>query len=52
MNEVSVKLQNCYESVRAKTDFVPKVAVVLGSGLGDFADTMKDIVAEIDYKEI
>ncbi|MBO4292124.1 MAG: purine-nucleoside phosphorylase [Lachnospiraceae bacterium] len=52
MNEVSKKLQSCYESIRKKTDFVPKVAVVLGSGLGDFADTMKDIVCEIDYSEI
>ena len=46
------KLKRCLESVRAKTDFVPRVAVVLGSGLGDFADTMKDIVCEIDYSEI
>ncbi|MCR5282219.1 MAG: purine-nucleoside phosphorylase [Lachnospiraceae bacterium] len=52
MNEVTQKLQNCYESVRARTDFVPKVAIVLGSGLGDYADTMSDIVAEIAYDEI
>ncbi|MCR5419347.1 MAG: purine-nucleoside phosphorylase, partial [Lachnospiraceae bacterium] len=51
-NDVTMKLQSCYESVRAKTDFVPKIAVVLGSGLGDFADTMKDIVAEISYSDI
>ncbi|MCR4690802.1 MAG: purine-nucleoside phosphorylase [Lachnospiraceae bacterium] len=52
MNEVSKKLQSCYESVRARTDFVPKVAVVLGSGLGDFADTMSNVVCEIDYSQI
>ena len=38
MNQVYAKLQNCYECVRKKTDFVPKVAIVLGSGLGDYAE--------------
>ena len=42
-NEVSEKLQKCLCSVREKTDFVPQVAIVLGSGL---------VEAEIDYKEI
>ena len=37
-NEVSEKLQKCLCSVREKTDFVPQVAIVLGSGLGDYAD--------------
>ena len=30
-------LMRCVRSVRTKTDFVPKVALVLGSGLGDYA---------------
>ena len=51
MNELYEKLKNCYDSVRAKTDFVPKVALVLGSGLGNYADSIK-IVTEIDYKAI
>lgn len=51
MNEVYEKLKRCYKSVREKTDFVPKVALVLGSGLGDYANDIK-VVAEIDYKEI
>ena len=33
MNPVYEKLLRCLESVKAKTDFVPDVAVVLGSGL-------------------
>lgn len=46
MNQVYVKLQNCYECVRKKTDFVPKVAIVLGSGLGDYAEQIR-VVTEI-----
>ena len=51
MNEIYEKLKKCYDSVRTKTDFVPKVALVLGSGLGDYANDIK-VVAEIDYKDI
>ena len=51
MNELYSKLKNCYDSVRAKTDFVPKVALVLGSGLGNYADSIK-IEAEINYQDI
>lgn len=32
------KLNRCYNAVRAITDFQPEVALVLGSGLGGFAD--------------
>ena len=45
------KLLACLESVRAKTDFKPEVAVILGSGLGDFADEI-EIVDSISYNEI
>ncbi len=45
------KLQNCLKCVRKKTDFVPKVALVLGSGLGDFADNI-DVECIIPYSEI
>ncbi|MDD5939264.1 MAG: purine-nucleoside phosphorylase [Lachnospiraceae bacterium] len=38
-------------AVRKVTDFQPKVALTLGSGLGNFADTMK-VEAEISYKDI
>ena len=51
MGQVYDKLIRCYDSVRSKTDFVPKVALVLGSGLGDYADNIK-IETEIDYKDI
>lgn len=44
-------LMRCVRSVRTKTDFVPKVALVLGSGLGDYAAQIQVEVA-VDYHEI
>ena len=37
-------LMRCVRSVRTKTDFVPKVALVLGSGLGDYASQPRWII--------
>ncbi|HAQ52178.1 MAG TPA: purine-nucleoside phosphorylase [Lachnospiraceae bacterium] len=51
MNPVYDKLQKCLKCVREKVDFVPDVALVLGSGLGDYADTMK-VVSDLSYKDI
>lgn len=51
MNEVFEKLERCYESVKKKVDFTPKVALVLGSGLGDYADSIR-VEAELPYGEI
>ncbi len=45
------KLQKCYESFRAKIDFVPEVALILGSGLGALADEI-DVSATLNYDEI
>lgn len=33
-------------------NFKPEIALVLGSGLGDFADTAVDVYAALDYSEI
>lgn len=38
--------------IEAKTDFVPEIAIVLGSGLGDYADTLDEVIAEFDYASI
>lgn len=46
------EVQRCKEIIRQKTDFVPKVALVLGSGLGGYADHMENIVCEIPYSEL
>ena len=45
------KLMKCLRSVREKTDFVPEVALILGSGLGDYADGI-EIVDTVDYSDI
>lgn len=51
MNEIYKKLETCLESVRSKTDFKPEIALILGSGLGDYADEIQ-IEHTIDYTEI
>lgn len=51
MNAVYEKLMNCYRCVREKTDFQPEVAIVLGSGLGDYADNIQ-VVSEVPYSDI
>ena len=51
MSEVYDKLIRCYESVRKQVDFVPEVALVLGSGLGDYADKI-EVKATLDYHDI
>lgn len=51
MNPIYEKLLKCYESIRQKTDFVPEVALILGSGLGDYGDTIK-IETTVDYHDI
>ena len=51
MNEIYDKLMHCLACVREKTDFVPKVAIVLGSGLGDYAESIK-VEYELPYSEI
>lgn len=51
MNPVYEKLLNCYESIKDRVPFEPDVALILGSGLGDYADNIK-VVSEIEYKDI
>ena len=51
MSEVYRKLQTCLESVRARTSFQPEIALILGSGLGDYADEI-DIEETLEYTAI
>ncbi len=45
------KLKKCYESLRKKTDFIPKIGIVLGSGLGGYGDRLKAETSVL-YSEI
>ena len=45
------KLQRCCESCRNRIPFAPKLALILGSGLGDYAENFP-IEGEIPYQEI
>lgn len=51
MNEVYEKINRAYESIKERIPFVPKVALILGSGLGDYADGI-DVKEIIDYHDI
>lgn len=51
MNPAYEKLLKCYDSYKAKIDFTPKVALILGSGLGDYADDIR-VVDTLDYHDI
>ena len=45
------QLQTAFEYIRSRTDFVPRVGMTLGSGLGNFADRL-DKVCEIPFDDI
>jgi purine-nucleoside phosphorylase len=51
MSEVYDKLLRCYHSVREKVSFEPQIALILGSGLGDYAEHIQ-VEAVLDYHEI
>lgn len=44
-------LIDCLKDIRKITDFEPEIGIVLGSGLGDFANNIK-VVSIIPYSEI
>jgi purine-nucleoside phosphorylase len=51
MSSAYEKVAKCVEAIRAKTSFEPDVALVLGSGLGNYAENIK-IEAEVSYSDI
>ena len=51
MPDVKTRLDRALESVRKITDFQPQLALVLGSGLGAFADSIRTGCV-IDYAQI
>lgn len=51
MNKTEDKLQSCFAQIRERTQMKPAVALVLGSGLGDYAAQLR-VECEIPYSEI
>ena len=51
MGAVYQKLEKCLHSLREKTSFQPQVALILGSGLGDYADDIQ-IEETVNYTDI
>ncbi len=51
MNPVYEKLMTCYKCFQEKINFTPEVALILGSGLGDYAKDIK-VEATLDYHDI
>lgn len=51
MNKQYELLNKCLDQIRLRTDFLPEIAVVLGSGLGNFADRIKSECV-INYSDI
>lgn len=51
MNKVYEKLMKCFESVQKRIHFRPEIALVLGSGLGDYADGIQ-VEEVLDYSHI
>lgn len=45
------KLQKCYEFVKAKIDFKPEIALILGTALGNLAEKI-NIQATLNYEDI
>ena len=51
MKDEYKRIMGCLECIQKKVNFQPKVALVLGSGLGDYGDNI-DIRYRVDYAEI
>lgn len=45
------RLEYCAEQIREKTDYVPEIVIVLGTGLGDYVEQV-NVLQVIPYSEI
>lgn len=50
-NAIYEKVVNCVKAIRNITDFQPKIAIILGSGLGDYASNIS-VEVEVPYSDI
>ena len=51
MSDTYERLKNACEYVKARAGMIPDIGIVLGSGLGDFAERA-EIVSAVDYADI
>lgn len=51
MSKIYSRLEKCYNCFKSKISFTPDIALVLGSGLGDYADGI-EIEGTLPYSEI
>ena len=51
MSKVYEMVERCYESNKDRLPFQPQVALILGSGLGDYGDHI-EVVSTLDYHDI
>lgn len=51
MGKVFDRLEKTFKQIRERTDFVPEIALVLGSGLGNYAECMR-VVSEVKYSDL
>lgn len=51
MSEAYDKILKCYESIKDKVEIKPRVALVLGSGLGNYGEGI-EVKSVIDYHDI
>lgn len=51
MQEWKIQLDEAFDDVRSKVDFEPEVAIILGSGLGNFADNIK-VEKTLSYNDV
>jgi purine-nucleoside phosphorylase len=50
-SSISARLEDCVFAIRKRITIEPRVGIVLGSGLGDFADTLEDLV-KLPYQDL
>ena len=51
MDPVYEKVDRCYKSIQERLPFTPRLALILGSGLGDYADGFP-VEGTIQYQDI
>lgn len=50
-SSIAARLDDCVFAIKKRVSIAPRVGVVLGSGLGSFADTLDDLV-KIPYQDL